>query len=58
MQPKLMTSKETADSLRVTVRTLMKWKKLGKGPPCHKLGNRLRYDAADVAAWLKSQPEK
>ncbi len=54
----MMTTKEAAERLRVSVRTLMQWRKLGKGPPAHKTERKLLYDPEEVQAWLRRQPEK
>lgn len=54
----MLTTKEATEKLRVSVRTLMKWRKLGKGPPAHKTERKLLYSPDEVQAWLKRQPAK
>lgn len=57
--PKLGTESETADNLGVSWRTLQGWRQRGEGPPYIKLGAGVRapvrYDMAEVAAWLEKQ---
>jgi excisionase family DNA binding protein len=49
------TVSEVAAYLRVPVETLYAWRKRGYGPPAARLGRHLRYDVADVRAWVKGQ---
>lgn len=35
--------------------TLDQWARSGKGPTFYRIGATRRYDAADVASWLKAQ---
>lgn len=35
--------------------TLDDWAREGKGPPFYRIGRGRRYDAAEVADWLKAQ---
>ena len=46
---------EVAAYLRVPVETLYTWRKRHYGPPAARLGRHLRYDPADVQAWVKGQ---
>jgi len=46
---------ETAAALRVTIRTLRKWRQRGMGPPWTKLGRRVIYGDESRATWLKNQ---
>lgn len=36
-------------------KTLANWRSEGKGPKYHKVGRHVRYDWADVNAWLAEQ---
>lgn len=54
---KLLTTKEVAEWLRVSLTTLHKWRKEQAGPPAVQLGNRLRYRRAEVEAWLDEHVE-
>jgi excisionase family DNA binding protein len=46
---------EVAAYLRVPVETLYTWRKRKYGPPAARIGRYLRYDPADVRAWVKGQ---
>jgi len=35
--------------------TLARWRVQGGGPPFIKMGGRIRYDVADLDAWLESR---
>lgn len=50
----LATAAEVAAHLRVTTAALAQMRYLGTGPVFRKLGNRVRYDWADVTAWIES----
>lgn len=39
----------------VPIDTLRYWRHLGTGPRAYKVGRRVRYDRADVVAWLDEQ---
>jgi predicted DNA-binding transcriptional regulator AlpA len=54
----LLTDKEAAEYLALSVATLRKWRWLGgkAGPPFRKLGGAVRYPAAMLRAWLQAQP--
>ena len=53
--PALLTTPEAAAHLRLRVRTLETWRRLGKGPPFLKLGTKVRYPIADLEAWLAAR---
>jgi hypothetical protein len=44
--------KQAAFVLKLSVRTLEKWRTQGIGPQFHKFGNRIRYSESDLAAWV------
>jgi predicted site-specific integrase-resolvase len=46
------TRRELAELLGLNHKTLARWACCGLGPVFHKRGRRVRYRAADVAAWL------
>jgi predicted DNA-binding transcriptional regulator AlpA len=47
---------EAAAHLRVAVKTLTKWRWLGKGPPYRKVaGNRIRYVQGELDEWMAQQ---
>ncbi len=43
---------DVANFLRVPVQTLYQWRKRDYGPPAARVGKHLRYDPAQVRAWL------
>lgn len=52
----LLTPQEVADIIKLDVRTLKNWRCLGtQNLPYKKIGNRVRYDPADVREWLASK---
>jgi hypothetical protein len=51
----LWTTEETAAYLRVPITTLHRWRYVGTGPAAHRVGKHLRYDPAEVMAWVRSQ---
>ncbi len=46
---------ETSTYLRIPVGTLYQWRHRRMGPPAFKVGRSLRYDPAEVRAWVTSQ---
>lgn len=54
-QQAFWTVAEVATYLRMPVETMYAWRKRGYGPPAARLGRHLRYDPADVRAWVKGQ---
>jgi hypothetical protein len=42
-----------AERLRVSARTLEKWRQRGKGPPYRQAGKRVLYPSAGVSKWLE-----
>ena len=51
----LWTAEETAAFLRRPLKTLYRWRYVGKGPTALKVGRSLLYRADDVRAWLDEQ---
>ena len=51
----LLTTKEAADLLNVSVSFLMKARLRGDGPRYRKVGRSVRYFEADVLDWLKAR---
>jgi excisionase family DNA binding protein len=56
-EERLLTEKQVADYLNVTVRTVQRWRAEGTGPPVLYANNRPRYRRADVEAWLQRRDE-
>jgi predicted DNA-binding transcriptional regulator AlpA len=49
-----LTEAETARVLRLTPRTLQRFRRSGAGPRFVKMGARVRYRIADLAAWTNA----
>lgn len=54
-QERLWTPAEVSDYLGVPIDTLYRWRYLGTGPKAARIGKHLRYDPADVYAWVEEQ---
>jgi len=50
---KLLTIKELSEILKVKVKTIYQWAELGQ-IPCIKLNGCLRFDLADINAWINN----
>lgn len=50
----LVNETEAARILALRVKTLRRWRWGGQGPPYLKIGGAVRYDPADLAAFIKS----
>jgi hypothetical protein len=50
----LLTQSETAELLRLSERTLERWRVVGGGPVFCKLGKRVLYRHADLEKWISS----
>ena len=46
---------ETSRYLHVPVGTLYRWRVIGDGPPAYRVGRHLRYDPAEVRAWVRTR---
>jgi hypothetical protein len=53
--PTLLTVADVSDRLGVSVSYLNKLRGSGGGPPFVKIGTRVVYDPADLAAWLEGR---
>jgi len=53
----LLTIDEVAERIRVSVETIRWLRKEGRFAPAIKVGRKLTWDEADLAAWLKAQKE-
>lgn len=51
----LLTEREAAEFLAVSPATLNAWRTRRQGPRYIKLGRAVRYQQADLAAWLESR---
>jgi len=56
----MLTPKELADELRVSVRTLRGWRDRGRGPRATRVEGAIRYRRSDVDRWLaeRNPPER
>ena len=52
-QSELLTTPEAAQALRLSERTLIRWRVERKGPPIVRAGRRIMYRARDLDAWLE-----
>ena len=50
-----LTQDEAAAEMKISERTLDRWRRLGEGPPITKLGKRVLYRRASVQRWLAGQ---
>jgi excisionase family DNA binding protein len=50
----MLTAAELARELKVSRRTLARWRSEGSGPPFVRVGRSPRYRWADVQAWLRA----
>ncbi len=50
-QQQFLTERETADLLRVSARTLQRWRLTGDGPPFCAFGGRRLYERRIVMSW-------
>ena len=46
---------EAADLLRVSERTLERWRVVGSGPPFRRFGRRVVYALTDLQAWASTR---
>jgi hypothetical protein len=51
---RLLTERDASDWLGLSVRTLQKWRLLGRGPSFLKLGQAVRYDLADLQRFFET----
>lgn len=50
--PKMLTEQDVMNMTGLARGTLAYWRHAGQGPRSYKLGRRVRYDEADVLAWI------
>ena len=53
--PALLTPKETAAKLKVSLSWLAKARMRGDGPPYISVGRSIRYPETDLIQWMRSQ---
>ena len=54
-QQQFLTERETAKLLRVSARTLQRWRLTGDGPPFCAFGGRRLYGRGDLMSWAEAQ---
>ena len=54
--PRLLTLAEVAKYLRVSPKTVRRWV-AARRIPCVRFGTRLRFDAGDIASWVRQRKE-
>jgi excisionase family DNA binding protein len=47
-----LTAEQLAEELRISSRTLARWRALDEAPPAVRVGRRILYRRSTVAAWL------
>ncbi len=52
--PRLLKEAEAAAILKLKVTTLRRWRWAGKGPRFVKVGAAVRYDSADLSAFIEA----
>lgn len=52
----LLTDVEVAALLDVSVKTVRRWRLLGRGPSYLKIHALVRYERATVEAWMRNNP--
>ena len=59
MKGKMLTSKQVAEKLGLSEKTVSRWRSEGVGPPYHKLGfsrlSPVRYDPDALETWMKER---
>ena len=55
-KPELLTSKEVAAILKMSLSWLEKNRVSSAAIPFRKVGNRIMYETKDVVNWIKKQP--
>lgn len=54
----LLTTPEAAQALRLSERTLIRWRIERKGPPIVRAGRRIMYRATDLDGWIERHTYK
>jgi excisionase family DNA binding protein len=52
-----LTIQQLAERLTVSVGCIRAWRIRGEGPPAIRVGTALRWDAAEVDAWIDARRE-
>jgi len=54
----LLTSREAAEFMKISIHTLEKWRAIGTGPAYVRAGRQARYDKETLEQWLLSRTGK
>jgi len=54
---KLLTEKQLAEMVGVSVVTVQRWRRAGIGPEWCRAGKRYRYDYEEVEKWLRKKDD-
>jgi DNA-binding transcriptional MerR regulator len=52
------TQEEAATELKVSPRTIDRWRRLGEGPPITKIGRRVFYRRASLHEWARAREQQ
>lgn len=55
VRPRPLTTQEVEEEYRIPVGTLRYWRHCNTGPRSYMVGGRIRYDVADLDAWIAAQ---
>lgn len=50
----LISTRDAADYVGLSEQTLANWRYLNRGPRWFKVGGRVKYDVADLDAWIEA----
>jgi hypothetical protein len=53
----LISEKEAARLLGVSLSVMRKWRSIKKGPPWYKLEGAIRYNSEELKVWVESKKE-
>lgn len=54
-ESELLTPREVAEKLKVTVQCLNQWRSARKGPPFKKVVGKIRYKSDELQQWIDGQ---
>jgi predicted DNA-binding transcriptional regulator AlpA len=52
----MMTERQVAARLHVSVALVRRWRQTGEGPTYRKIGRAVRYESNDVEQWIATRP--
>lgn len=51
----LLSEREAAKLVSVSIRTIQQWRLRGEGPPFLKIGRAVRYSVEDIERWIETR---